>query len=879
MPTQILKTFNPSAPATVDNFQTVAALKAYINPLTCVSSDLFVTIDCYADITLGPTDYGPATFSDTQRVLWRPVPGGGVDDLERTTLDVGTTGIAINVVKGATTINLLGISIQGFRINISGSATGNAIIIDGQFMYNRVNDTSTAPASGGTDGIIKVGGAGFPTISDNLCVVSGVAGKVLFQDGGVVIGYKRNTIAARGSALNSLQAYRGDYGVGSTATNDVYIGCGANIMGTNFAAANCFSNTTPTSGRITGITVNTGANALVVNAASDYRPVAAGPLIGAASAAAQSTKDILGNNRGLSPDVGAWQLTPAAAQPIGSITTLTVSGRTVTVSGTSANAPSTVAVRLLPSNAAYNGAVLQGPVNATLGTNTWTVTFNNVPIGQYAADAYLSNTGGGNTATNNLGVANVVGAQGIITSQTINGQTLVVSGTTTGTPTSASCIVPAASQANGATTVGPVVVQLNSGTFSVSVPVTPGNYDAPVVRFTTVDGTSLPATGSAGGFSVIGITGNPQAPVTSLSVFGPSNGFVGSPSDVFTVTAPDSITSTPVVVTPASTDGSFNPTSVTLSSSITTATFTYTPASSGVKTISFTNNGGLTNPANASITTAVAATALTLTGPTSGFVGRDSAPFTVAANGPINGTVSVTPVDSLNGGTFTPPSFNLSANTPSVTFVYVAGSAGSKSININSSLTQPAAIAYASTVPAAAKVIVSGPTTGTALYPSTDFTVGVDGFIVANVVVTPSDNAGGGTFAPTSITLTPTTPVATFKYTPASAGSKSLSFTNASSLTNPTAITFTVAAGTLQPRNVNIVLGNSLGPVIGMANIKWTWQDTFAGPILSSATNGSTDGSGVFAVLVQSVLPVGSKGFLKVLGTNDVHFNGPVVVA
>lgn len=94
---------------------------------------------------------------------------------------------------------------------------------------------------------------------------------------------------------------------------------------------------------------------------------------------------------------------------------------------------------------------------------------------------------------------------------------------------------------------------------------------------------------------------------TSYTLSGPSSGAVGTASSVFTVASGGSLASA-VTVTPSDggAGGSFSPTTVTLSAGVgTSGTFTYTPASAGAKTISATNNGGLTNPASVTYTAVV----------------------------------------------------------------------------------------------------------------------------------------------------------------------------------------------------------------------------------------------------------------------------------
>jgi hypothetical protein len=203
------------------------------------------------------------------------------------------------------------------------------------------------------------------------------------------------------------------------------------------------------------------------------------------------------------------------------------------------------------------------------------------------------------------------------------------------------------------------------------------------------------------------VTGGAAAPpttdATTYSLGGPSSGSVGVASTNFTVQLPAGTTvPAPVTVTPAdgSGGGTFTPTSVTLSTGAPSATFKYTPASAGAKTISVTNSGGLTNPANRTYTASVstAATTYTLTGPSAGTVGVASTNFTVALPGgsTVAAPVTVTPSAGGGGGTFTPTSVNLTTAAPSATFTYTPASAGAKTISVTNSggLTNPANLTY-----------------------------------------------------------------------------------------------------------------------------------------------------------------------------------------
>lgn len=186
------------------------------------------------------------------------------------------------------------------------------------------------------------------------------------------------------------------------------------------------------------------------------------------------------------------------------------------------------------------------------------------------------------------------------------------------------------------------------------------------------------------------------------------------------------------------------------------------------------------------------ATAITLTGPSSGAVGVASTNFTVGANGGITGTITVTPSDGGGGGTFTPTSVNISSGSQTATFTYTPASSGAKTISVtnNGSLSNPSNITYTANA-AATAVTMSGPSSGTINVASTNFTIGANGSITGTVIVTPSDGGAGGSFSPTTASISNGTPTATFTYTPTTLGARTISVTNNGSLSNPSNITYT----------------------------------------------------------------------------------------
>jgi hypothetical protein len=113
----------------------------------------------------------------------------------------------------------------------------------------------------------------------------------------------------------------------------------------------------------------------------------------------------------------------------------------------------------------------------------------------------------------------------------------------------------------------------------------------------------------------------------------------------------------------------------------------------------------------------------------------------------------------------------------------------------------------------------SGPSFGTVDIPSSNFTVTVVGGVISGTLTcTMSDAADGGTFAPTTVTITEADRSATFTYTAASTGVKTLSLTNDGGLTDPDPLTYTAVAEPTPPDDMSesAVLGTRIGGEIIM---------------------------------------------------------------
>ena len=190
----------------------------------------------------------------------------------------------------------------------------------------------------------------------------------------------------------------------------------------------------------------------------------------------------------------------------------------------------------------------------------------------------------------------------------------------------------------------------------------------------------------------------------TLSISGPTNGYVGLPSAAFSVSLSNAIFngSQTVTVSDGASGGTFTPSvgapgvssvTVTPAGGSSGFSFTYTAAGAGAVTLTVTNGQGWVNPAPVTYTAGVLVTGFTATGPATGTTGSPSSNFTVTltpGGAVFSGTDTITLSDSGGGGTFTPSVGSAGVSsvivTPaggatSFTFTYKAFTNGAYSIS------------------------------------------------------------------------------------------------------------------------------------------------------------------------------------------------------
>jgi hypothetical protein len=135
------------------------------------------------------------------------------------------------------------------------------------------------------------------------------------------------------------------------------------------------------------------------------------------------------------------------------------------------------------------------------------------------------------------------------------------------------------------------------------------------------------------------------------------------------------------------------------------------------------------------------------------------------------------------GASYTPPTTATSTQAPNLLALWALDGNGNDTAGV--------------APPAATALTLTGPTSGVVNTASSNFTVALSptgGTVASAVTVTPSDGGASGTFSPATVSLTTASPSATFTYTAVSTGPKTISVANNGSLTNPSAITYTVTA-------------------------------------------------------------------------------------
>lgn len=216
--------------------------------------------------------------------------------------------------------------------------------------------------------------------------------------------------------------------------------------------------------------------------------------------------------QGTAADIGAWEVPNSLVAPSATVTNISVSGQNATISGTTTGVPTSGTANVSPASFPYNSAEAKGPIALTLGSGTFSVVVPTLKVGKYDVQLQVTNAGYTSAGQNPIGSFDIVGAVATtLVQDPMGGQTLRISGNVSGSPTSGTLLVPAAtSNPNGAFDQNKAVT-ITGGTYEVSIVLPSGNYGPGILRFTNAAGTSLPQAGTSA-VSIVPMDGNPEAP-------------------------------------------------------------------------------------------------------------------------------------------------------------------------------------------------------------------------------------------------------------------------------------------------------------------------------------------------------------------------------
>lgn len=276
-------------------------------------------------------------------------------------------------------------------------------------------------------------------------------------------------------------------------------------------------------------------------------------------------------------------------------------------------------------------------------------------------------------------------------------------------------------------------------------------------------------------------------PYLAITLTGPASGDVNSASTDFTVT-PDVAINGTVTITPSGDDIGVSPVTLTFNNSSTPQTFTYTPTSAGVATLTLTNEVGLNNSSPITYT----ANPVVPLAPTIG----------VAT--PLNASASITFTDNSDGGASitshraisTPGSFTGTGTSP----ITVSGLSNGTSYtftvratnSVGNSSESSASNAVVPYVPASSFTF-TGPSTGNVRAASTNFTVTPNATFLGSITITPT-GVGSTGLSPTTLSWNLSSAAQTFTITPLQSGTITLTCTNSNGITNASPLIYTASA-------------------------------------------------------------------------------------
>ncbi|MCC3159929.1 T9SS type A sorting domain-containing protein [Hymenobacter sp. 15J16-1T3B] len=385
-------------------------------------------------------------------------------------------------------------AINTLMTNLSTAANPSALRLDNNLVYN-INSTATS-STWNTAGINLNAGYGdkvyFNTVylSGQLSAASGTAGSAAFSNGNPSVTSTSTNLDVRNNIFSIIDATGGTtttpfyahYEQGANVTgstldnNDLFVAPGATgaarigrLNGTDYATLADWR--TATGQEANSVSVNPDF-AQTTTVPYDLKPTAVA-LNSAGSTTTGITVDYTGTTRGTTPDIGAYEFTPAtidvATTALASPATAGCYGATetvsVTISNNATNAlnfavnPATVTVTVTKPDATtqtFTTTVNTGTL-AAAATQTVTLpgTLNMTAAGTYSFAVLTTTVGDANTGNNDLTATRTV------TATAVQGQVVTFTGFT---GSNLSTVFPGWTEATGATVPTGTTAAWTSGT-------------------------------------------------------------------------------------------------------------------------------------------------------------------------------------------------------------------------------------------------------------------------------------------------------------------------------------------------------------------------------------------------------------------------------
>jgi hypothetical protein len=389
-----LKTFGDEA---FTDFKTEAELNSWLNTHNPPVEGKPTMIWLYKNINLAGRQWGPTYSTDDLYVTMRPAPGLSFDEIENDAVPgtYGNVGIVANVIDSDARIRV-GLVLEAMKIRIVAENIYGALGFrrDGWgHGGSRIGLRGCRVRGSCVNMMMGAGEYGCAVeFVDTLVVQDNATTTARMIDDGGNSYIDRCTFVRRGNLSNTSPAVASF----DKVTNSVFSQCGPDAIFDTADAAKSNNYTDVAQNNSNGITFVFGN--MFQDFDLNFRPATGSALVGGASASAISTNDNNGNNRGTSPDAGAFQLTPAMPLAKGQVVSQNIDGQTLTLNISTTGTVSSGKVTLSPADTT-SGAQSRGPLDLTLGSGTAAATIHDIEPGNYVITATLTNAGGTNRVT------------------------------------------------------------------------------------------------------------------------------------------------------------------------------------------------------------------------------------------------------------------------------------------------------------------------------------------------------------------------------------------------------------------------------------------------------------------------------------------------